>query len=199
MQAIIRAAQNDPHYPAEIALVISNNVSAKGLKIAQKLAVPTVTIEQKNYFNKKSYEQAMLETLESYKISIICLAGYMSVLGADFISHYKNRILNIHPSLLPQFPGLNAQKQALQAQIKSTGCTVHLVTPQIDAGDILAQSSIQILKDDSLETLTKRILEEEHRLYHKTLASFISTKLAEGVGFEPTVQSPARRFSRPVP
>lgn len=178
MQALILAA-NKPNYPANINLIISNNSQAKGIEIARKHRIPIAIIEQETYTNKTLYEKAILAKLQQHNIELICLAGYLSVLGTDIIAHYKNKILNIHPSLLPNFPGLNAPEQALKAAAAVTGCTVHLVTAQLDRGPILAQAKVPILKNDDVNSLNTRILLQEHKLYPRALAQFIANNSTE--------------------
>ncbi|MDN5249531.1 MAG: phosphoribosylglycinamide formyltransferase [Alphaproteobacteria bacterium] len=178
MQALILAAKK-PNYPASINLIISNNSQAKGIEIAKKHQIPIAIIEKATYTNKTLYEKAILAKLQQYNIELICLAGYLSILRAEILAHYENKILNIHPSLLPNFPGLNAPDQALKAAAAITGCTVHLVTAQLDRGPILAQAKVPILKTDDVKSLSARILLQEHKLYPLALAQFIANNSIE--------------------
>jgi len=174
MAALIEAAR-DPSYPAEIALVISNIPSAKGLQIAQAAGIKTVTISHKDYSNKSLFEEQILQALNEAKIELVCLAGFMRVLSASFISHFEGRILNIHPSLLPAYRGLDTHKRALADGVKEHGCTVHLVVPELDAGTIIAQAKVPVLEGDTEETLSARVLAAENRLYPEALAKLAQT------------------------
>ena len=174
MAALIEAAR-DPSYPAEIALVISNIPSAKGLQIAQAAGIKTVTISHKDYSNKSLFEEQILQALNEAKIELVCLAGFMRVLSASFISHFEGRILNIHPSLLPAYRGLDTHNRALADGVKEHGCTVHLVVPELDAGTIIAQAKVPVLEGDTEETLSARVLAAENRLYPEALAKLAQT------------------------
>jgi len=176
MAALIAAARN-PSYPAEIALVISNIPSAKGLEIAEAAGIKTVTISHKDYFDKLIFEEQILRALNEVKIELVCLAGFMRVLSASFISHFEGRILNIHPSLLPAYRGLDTHKRALADGVKEHGCTVHLVVPELDAGPIIAQVKVPVLEGDTKETLSARVLAAENSLYPDALAK-VAKKLA---------------------
>lgn len=176
MAALIAAARN-PSYPAEIALVISNIPSAKGLEIAEAAGIKTVTISHKDYSDKLIFEEQILRALNEVKIELVCLAGFMRVLSASFISHFEGRILNIHPSLLPAYRGLDTHKRALADGVKEHGCTVHLVVPELDAGPIIAQVKVPVLEGDTKETLSARVLAAENSLYPDALAK-VAKKLA---------------------
>lgn len=178
MEALIKASQQ-PDYPAEIVAVFSDKAAAGGLMIAQNAGIATYVFERKNYASKAEHEQAILDQLARIKPDIICLAGYMRLLSADFIRPYEGRILNIHPSLLPLFPGLNTHQRAIDAGMKIAGCTVHLVTEGMDEGPILAQAVVPLLKDDDVESLAKRVLAAEHKLYSKALHLFLKPELNE--------------------
>jgi phosphoribosylglycinamide formyltransferase 1 len=147
---------------AEIAVVVSNREEAPGLSLARKRGIPTVALPSKGV-ERETYDRALLETLRPYE------AGYMRVLSAGFIREFANRILNIHPSLLPAFPGLDAQRQALEYGVKITGCTVHFVDEYLDAGPVVKQAAVPVNDDDTLETLSSRILREEHRIYSEAI------------------------------
>ena len=174
MAALIEAAR-DPSYPAEIALVISNIPSAKGLQIAQAAEIKTIAIPHKDYSNKSMFEEQVLQALNEAKIELVCLAGFMRVLSASFISHFEGRILNIHPSLLPAYRGLDTHKRALADGVKEHGCTVHLVVPELDAGPIIAQTKVPVIEGDTEETLSARVLAAENRLYPEALAKVAAT------------------------
>jgi phosphoribosylglycinamide formyltransferase-1 len=174
MAALIETAR-DPSYPAEIALVISNIPSAKGLQIAQAAEIKTIAIPHKDYSDKSMFEEQILQALNEAKIELVCLAGFMRVLSASFISHFEGRILNIHPSLLPAYRGLDTHKRALADGVKEHGCTVHLVVPELDAGPIIAQAKVPVIEGDTEETLSARVLAAENRLYPEALAKVAAT------------------------
>jgi phosphoribosylglycinamide formyltransferase-1 len=169
MAALIRAAAA-ADFPAEIALVISNRADADGLKKAAASGITTATIESKPFGNDRSAFEAVLQsTLEQHRIDLICLAGFMRLFTPDFVQRWYGRMLNIHPSLLPAFPGLEPQAQALRAGVKISGATVHFVIPQTDAGPILMQGAVAVRDDDTPEALAARIIEIEHRIYPAAL------------------------------
>lgn len=151
--------------PAEIACVISDKASAGGLAKAQALGIATRAFERKDYAGKIEHETAVLSALDEIRPDIICLAGYMRLLSAEFIQRYEGRILNIHPSLLPLFPGLHTHQRAIDAGMKIAGCTVHFVTEGMDEGPIVAQAAVPVLGTDTAETLAARLLGVEHKLY----------------------------------
>lgn len=154
--------------PAEIAVVIANRPEARGLETAQRLGLNAVCIPSKG-LDREVYDRMLLEELDRNAVDLVCLAGYMRLLSATFIRRYPNRILNIHPSLLPSFPGLDAQHQALTHGVRISGCTVHFVDEGLDAGPIILQSAVEVLDADSAETLSARILQEEHRIYSEAI------------------------------
>jgi len=153
---------------ADIAVVISNRSSARGLEIARDRGLTAVAIPSMG-MEREIYDQLLIEELRKNDVELICLAGFMRLLSARFVAAFPGRILNIHPSLLPSFPGLDAQHQALQHGVKITGCTVHLVDEQLDSGPIILQAAVPVLDDDSIETLSQRILAEEHRIYTQAI------------------------------
>lgn len=150
--------------PAEIAIVISNRTSAAGLEIARSLGIPAVAIPSGG-LDRETYDGKLREVLEEARVDLVCLAGYMRLLSAGFVRAFEHRILNIHPSLLPAFPGLDAQAQALAHGVKIAGCTVHFVDEYLDAGPIVMQAAVPVLDGDTVATLSARILVEEHRIY----------------------------------
>ncbi|MFD1746126.1 phosphoribosylglycinamide formyltransferase [Rhizobium helianthi] len=154
-----------PDFPAEIVGVISDKKAAGGLAKAAARGIPTFALERKDYASKAEHEAAVLEALASCKPDIVCLAGYMRLLSAEFIRPYAGRILNIHPSLLPLFPGLHTHQRAIDAGMRVAGCTVHFVTEGMDEGPILAQAAVPVLTDDTAETLAARVLTVEHQTY----------------------------------
>ena len=163
----------DDNHPAFPSIVISNKPNAAGIKKAQDLGIPTQIInenfEKSNCIN---FEAELTEILNRYEIKIICLAGFMRILSKDFIELFEGRILNIHPSLLPKYKGLNTHARAIAAKDKFSGCSVHLVTSELDGGPVLAQSQISIDKTDNVESLSTKVLKEEHILYPKVLLKF---------------------------
>jgi len=174
MEALIKAAQ-DVNFPAEISLVISNNADAPALEIARGYGVQAVAVGTKPYGRyREAHERVIDEILVEHGIEIICLAGYMRLLTPYLVDRWRNKMLNIHPSLLPAFPGLHTHSRALEAGNKLHGCTVHLVTEDMDDGPILAQAAVPVLPDDTEEVLAARVLAQEHVIYPAALAAFIS-------------------------
>ena len=169
MTAILKAVQSGK-INAIPAVVISNKPDAPGLKTARSFGVPTSVIESKNFHGTRDeYEHLIIAELKKHGVGprngIVCLAGFMRILGAKFINQYKNKILNIHPALLPAFPGMDAQKQAIKSGVKFSGCTVHFVDSGIDTGPIILQSVVPIDESDTVKTLSAKILRKEHKLY----------------------------------
>jgi phosphoribosylglycinamide formyltransferase 1 len=159
---------------AEIAIVISDKADAAGLKLAQERDIETLAIERKGR-KRDEHEQEIIKTLHERRVDLICLAGYMRLLSPCFVEAFRGRILNIHPSLLPSFPGLDAQRQALERRVKFSGCTVHFVDESLDGGPIIAQRVVPVLEGDSVESLSARILEQEHQLYAEAVAMVLNT------------------------
>jgi phosphoribosylglycinamide formyltransferase 1 len=172
MEALLRAAQA-PDYPAEIALVLSNRPDAAGIAIAAAAGVPTAIIDHRPFRgDRAAHEAAIATALDQAGVEIICLAGYMRLLTPFLVQRYSGRMLNIHPSLLPAFPGLDTHARALTAGTKLHGCTVHLVTEGMDEGPILAQAAVPVLPDDTVDSLAARVLEQEHATYALALRLF---------------------------
>ena len=159
--------------PAEIAVVISNRPNAPGLEEAQRRGLDARLIPSKG-LEREQYDRLVVEALKEKQVDLVCLAGFMRLLSPHFVSQFPNRILNIHPALLPAFPGLEAQRQALEHGVKITGCTVHFVDENLDAGPIVLQTAIPVLDDDTAETLSARILKEEHWLYSEAIKLVLS-------------------------
>lgn len=169
MAALISAAQ-DPSYPAEIALVLSNRADAGGLAQARTAGVPTQVIEHSTFGKDRvAFDRALEAALATARIDIVCLAGFMRLLTAEFVDRWAGRMLNIHPSLLPSFKGLDPHSQALAAGVKLSGATVHFVVPETDSGPIIAQAAVPVAEKDTAETLAARVLAAEHRLYPAAL------------------------------
>jgi phosphoribosylglycinamide formyltransferase-1 len=163
----------DGELDAEIAVVISSRPDARGLQTALERGLHAVSIPSKG-MDREVYDRMLLQELERHQVDFVCLAGFMRLLSATFIRQFPNRILNIHPSLLPAFPGLDAQHQALQHGVKITGCTVHFVDEELDAGPIVIQAAVPVLADDDVESLSERILKQEHRIYSEALQIVLS-------------------------
>ena len=153
---------------AQIAVVIGNRAEARGLEVARQRGLNAVSIPSKG-LDREIYDRMLVEELHRNAVDLVCLAGFMRLLSASFIREFPNRILNIHPSLLPAFPGLDAQHQALAHGVKITGCTVHFVDEDLDAGPILIQAAVPVLNADTVEALSARILREEHRIYSEAI------------------------------
>ena len=160
---------------AEIAVVISNRPEAPGLEAARRRGLPAVAIPSKG-LDREIYDRMVVEELRARGVEFVCLAGFMRLLSATFVRAFPNRILNIHPSLLPSFPGLDAQHQALEHGVRVSGCTVHFVDESLDTGPILVQATVPVLDADTVETLSARILKEEHRIYSEALRIAIGGK-----------------------
>ena len=172
--AALLAAMKDGRVAADPAVVVSNVPDAAGLTIASQAGIPTAVVDHKTVKPRDAHDRAMLAILKGHGVGIVCLAGYMRFLSPSFIEAYRGSILNVHPSLLPAFPGLDAQRQALEHGVKVSGCTVHVVDEQLDHGPILLQSAVPVLPDDTVESLSARILEQEHKLYPQALALLAS-------------------------
>lgn len=164
MQSLVRACQT-PDFPAEIVCVLSNNLEAAGLKFAAEHSIPTRTIDHRDFGGREEFEAEITSYLTDLDIDLICLAGFMRLLTADFVNRWRDRILNIHPSLLPAFKGLHVHERAIESGARFTGCTVHYVRPEMDDGPIIAQAAVPILQDDTSDSLALRILEQEHKIY----------------------------------
>jgi phosphoribosylglycinamide formyltransferase-1 len=200
MAALIEAAKPED-FPAEIAVVISNRADAGGLAKAGASGIPTVTIESKPFGKDRAAFEAVLQSaLDQYQVDLICLGGFMRLFTAEFVQRWHGRMLNIHPSLLPSFPGLDPHGQALNAGVKISGATVHFVIPETDAGPIVMQGAVAVADDDTPETLAARILEIEHRIYPDALRLLASgqirlegdlCKTTESAGPAGTLISPA--------
>jgi phosphoribosylglycinamide formyltransferase-1 len=168
LQALIDAVA-DGRLDALLAVVISNREDAQGLDRARRAGIETVCVSHQGWRSRDEYDRALVSELQRRKIDVVCLAGFMRILGAPLVDAFPNRILNIHPSLLPSFPGVNAQRQALQHGVKVAGVTVHLVTSELDGGPIVLQTAVPVLDNDTEDTLSARILAEEHRAYPEAL------------------------------
>ncbi len=176
MMALAQACQA-PDFPAEIACVISDKATAGGLAKAQSLGIPTLVFERKTYASKDEHEASILAALSEIAPDIICLAGYMRLISGEFIAPYQGRIINIHPSLLPLFPGLHTHERAIESGMKITGCTVHFVTEGMDEGPVIGQAAVPVLAGDDADTLATRVLAVEHQLYPLALRLLAEDKV----------------------
>ena len=175
---------------AEIAIVISNRANAPGLEIARERGIPLRVIPSQG-LDREAYDKLLIEELRTHEVELVCLAGFMRLLSASFVRAFPNRVLNIHPSLLPAFPGLDAQRQALDHGVKITGCTVHFVDEFLDSGPIVVQAAVPVMDEDTVETLSARILTQEHLIYSKAIRYLVDgrvtvegrrVKIAEAAG-----------------
>ncbi|QLH11215.1 phosphoribosylglycinamide formyltransferase [Nitrosarchaeum sp. AC2] len=181
MESILKAIKRKK-IPINPAIIISNKPDAKGLKIAQKMGIKTEVIESKNFKGSRlDYDKKIISTLEKHGVTpkngLICLAGFMRIISPEFVKKYKNRIINIHPALLPSFPGLDAQKQAIDNGAKYSGCTVHFVDSGVDTGPIILQLVIKVRNNDTEKTLSKRILAKEHKAYPEAVRLFAENRI----------------------
>lgn len=172
MEAIVRA-----RLPAEIAAVISNRPDAAGLKFSAQAGVSAQVVDERAFPSRDTFEGALADAIDRHSPDLIALAGFMRVLGADFVRRYSGRMINIHPSLLPAFPGLHTHRRALQEGVKLHGCTVHFVTPQVDHGPIIAQAAVPVRAGDTEALLAARVLKQEHRIYPLALRWFAEDRL----------------------
>lgn len=168
MAALIEAAR-DPAYPAEIVLVLSNRPDAGGIATARQAGIETAVVDHKKFKDRESFELELQKVLEAHGIEIVCLAGFMRLLTPWIISRWTGRMINIHPALLPAFKGLDTHARAIAAGVKEHGATVHFVVPEMDSGPIIVQASVPVLQDDTPDTLAKRVLAVEHRIYPEAL------------------------------
>ncbi len=181
MESILKSIKNKK-IPINPAVVISNKKNARGLKIAEKLGINVEVIESKGFKGSRAdYDKKIIIALTKYGVTprngLVCLAGFMRIISPEFVKKYKNKIINIHPALLPAFPGLDSQKQAIEHGAKFSGCTVHFVDAEMDSGPIIIQAVVKIKENDTIEALSKRILKEEHRIYPEAVNLFARKKI----------------------
>ncbi len=181
MESILKAIKKNK-IPINPAVVISNKQDATGLKIAKKLGVSTEVVESKGFNGSRAeYDKNIISILSKYGVTpkngLVCLAGFMRIISPEFTKKYKNRIMNIHPALLPAFPGLNSQKQALEYGAKFSGCSVHFVDAGMDTGTIIVQAVVKVSEKDTEESLSKKILKEEHRIYPEAVSLFATKRI----------------------
>lgn len=173
LQSIIDATTSG-RLGATVSLVISSRAGASGLLRAREAGVEAIHLDPRDYPDRAAYDRAIVDRLHAREIDLVCLAGFMRLVGPSILDAFPNRVLNIHPSLLPAFPGLQAQRQALSHGVRITGATVHLVTGELDGGPIVSQAAVPVLDDDTVETLSARILIEEHRIYPDAIACVLA-------------------------
>jgi phosphoribosylglycinamide formyltransferase 1 len=173
LQALIDATR-DGRLRAQIAVVISNRPQAAGLERAREAGIETIVVEHRQFASRDEYDARLAQELRSRDVTLVCLAGFMRLIGRPLLDAFPGAILNIHPSLLPAFPGIDAQRQAFEHGVKVTGVTVHLVNAELDAGAIVLQAPVAVHADDTVESLSARILEQEHRLYPEAVATVLS-------------------------
>lgn len=177
MEAVVRAAQSEG-WPARIAAVISNRPDAAGLAFAQARGIPTAVVPSKEFASRTEFDAALQQEIDRFAPDLVVLAGFMRILTSPFVEHYSGRMLNIHPSLLPAFPGLATHRQALDSGVAEHGATVHFVTAELDHGPIVAQARIAVLPGDTEDTLATRLLVEEHKLYPYAVRLFVEDRLS---------------------
>lgn len=180
LQALIDACA-DPGFPAEIVLVLANVPGAAGLDAASRVGIATATIDHKAFSGREPFDAALTETLEAAGVELVCLAGFMRLLTPGFVGHWRDRLINIHPSLLPAYPGLDTHARALADGVRFAGCTVHFVRTECDVGPIILQAAVPVAADDTPETLAARVLESEHRIYPEAVR-LIATGQAKVTG-----------------
>jgi phosphoribosylglycinamide formyltransferase-1 len=172
MQSLVHAG-----IPAKIAAVVSNRPEAPGLGIAAQAGVPTAVVDDRDFASRSEFDAALARVIDRYSPAIVALAGFMRILSGDFVRRYEGRLLNIHPSLLPSFPGLHTHRRALEEGVKVHGCTVHFVTTELDRGPIIVQAAVPVHTDDTEENLAARVLRQEHRIYPLAVRWFVEDRL----------------------
>ena len=200
--AALLAAAADPSYPARIALVLSNRPDAAGLDRARAAGVPAAVVDHRTFRgDRAAFEAAVNERLDAAGVEIVALAGFLRVLTEGFVARWQDRLVNIHPSLLPAFKGLDTHARALAAGVKIHGCTVHLVRAGVDEGPILAQAAVPVLDEDTEATLAARVLEQEHRIYPPALAALAAgrVRIAGGRAIVTGAAAPAGALANPLP
>jgi len=177
MEAIVRALESE-RWPARIAAVISNKPDAQGLAFAQAHGIPTAVVPSKEFASREAFDAILQRTIDGFRPDLVVLAGFMRILTAPFVEHYAQRMLNIHPSLLPLFPGLHTHRQALEAGVLEHGATVHFVTAELDHGPSVLQARIDVLPGDTETSLAARLLDKEHAIYPQAVRLFVEDRLS---------------------
>ena len=176
MEAIMRTATAE-RWPAQIAAVISNKPGAGGLEVARAAGIPTAVVNHRDYADREQFDQALAATIDQYQPDLVVLAGFMRILTEAFVHHFAGRLINIHPSLLPSFTGLDTHQRAIDAGVKFHGATVHFVTAELDHGPIIAQAVVPVKEDDDESTLAARVLEQEHLIYPRAVRDLLEGRL----------------------
>lgn len=180
MRALIEAC-DAPDFPATVVTVLSNRPDAAGLDFAKLKNIPIHIVDHNDYQDRMDFDQALQDILVQYDIDLICLAGFMRLLGAEFVTHWQGKMINIHPSLLPSYKGLHTHERVLADRAKKTGCTVHFVTPDMDEGPIILQQAVTVKSDDTPETLAARVLEQEQCIYPEAVRLIAEGKIRDGL------------------
>src|SRR5216117_30067 len=188
MEAIVRAG-----LPVKVAAVISNRADAAGLKFAAQAGIPAKVVDEREFSSRGAFDVALEAAIERHSPDLVALAGFMRILGVDLVRRHSGRIVNIHPSLLPAFPGLHTHRRALQEGVKLHGCTVHFVTPEVDRGPIIVQAAVPVRAGDTEESLAARVLQQEHRIYPLAIRWFVEGRLAVEKGIVRVDGSDARQ------
>jgi phosphoribosylglycinamide formyltransferase-1 len=175
-EAIVKTAQKE-QWPVQFAGVIANQSASKGLEFARLQGIPAYTIEHQEHVTRESFDAALIKQIDELGADLVVLAGFMRILTPGFIRHFEGRLMNIHPALLPAFPGLHTHERALEAGVKEHGATVHFVTEDVDEGPIICQASVPVLKGDDAETLAARVLAAEHQIYPRAVKWFLDGRL----------------------
>lgn len=176
LQAIIDSIEHKA-LPAQIVAVISNKADAFGLERAKKAGIEQHVLSAKDFSDREHYDRALQQLIDHYQPDLVILAGFMRILSNDFVNHYLNKIMNIHPSLLPKYKGLNTHQRAIDAGDKEHGCSVHFVTPELDDGPVILQATVEVKADDNAETLAERVHQQEHRIYPDAIRIFAENKI----------------------
>ena len=176
LQAIIDEIANN-NLPAQIVAVISNKADAYGLERAKKAGIEQHVLSHQNYDSREQYDIALKDLIDSFQPDLIILAGFMRILSNEFVNHYSQRMMNIHPSLLPKYKGLNTHQRAIDAGDKEHGCSVHFVTPELDDGPVILQAKVEVKENDTAETLAERVHEQEHRIYPEAIRLYAENKI----------------------
>jgi phosphoribosylglycinamide formyltransferase-1 len=194
MEAIVQACALE-NWPARVAAVVSNKATASGLQFAAQEGIATAAIDHKQFDSREAFDAELTKVIDGFAPDVVVLAGFMRILTEGFVRHYEGRLVNIHPSLLPAFPGLNTHERALEAGCKVAGATVHLVTPELDHGPIIAQAVVPVLPDDTPGTLAERVLEQEHQIYPRAVRWLVEGALSVSNSGIVTVQGGASQAS----
>ncbi len=179
MEAIVKACAQE-QWPARVAAVVSNKASASGLQFAAEHGIATAVVDHKAFDSREAFDAELARVIDGFQPDVVVLAGFMRILTEGFVRHYEGRLLNVHPSLLPAFPGLHTHQRAIEAGCQVAGATVHLVTPELDHGPIIAQAVVPVLPEDTADTLAARVLAQEHRMYPQAVRWFVEGRVHMG-------------------